>query len=404
MEHFIARQPILDQKQRVFAYELLFRRGTDNFFGSLDGDQATSQVMSSSMLLFGANSITAGARAFINFTRRLLVEGYANLLPNKWTVVEILETVEPDAEVLEACRELGKRGFKLALDDFVYRPEYDDLLHYANIIKVDFIASGPEERRRLAEKLLPMRKILLAEKVETLEEFQEAKDLGYHLFQGFFFSRPVIVSRRELPGSKMHHLQLLQQINQPEMSYDKLARVIGKDVALSYKLLHYVNSAAFGLRVEVTSIRQALALLGEREIRRWASLVALTSLGDDRPAELVVQALLRARLAEALARAAGLAGRAQDLFLMGLFSLLDAMCGRPLAELLEDLPLAGDLKRALLEDGGPLAGLWSLVRAQERGDWSRVGVLTEELGLAEEELAQVQMEAMRWSNQLAAGA
>jgi len=198
---FIARQPILDKRQRVYAYELLFRSSLQNYFDHSDGDQATSQVIANSFLLFGIDSITGGGKAFINFTRNLLVQDSALSLPRESTVVEILETVEPEEEVLAACRRLKKRGFLLALDDFVYHARFQPLVDLADIIKVDFMVSGPEERREMAEAFIPQGKKMLAEKVETRQEHRQALDMGYSLFQGYFFSEPILVSRKDITGA-----------------------------------------------------------------------------------------------------------------------------------------------------------------------------------------------------------
>ena len=209
MEHFVARQPIFDLQQNVFAYELLFRAGLDNYFENMDGDEATRQVLANTFLLFGINNLTEGKKAFINFTRTVLLNEYALMLPNQITVIEILEDVEPDRNVLEACRKLKKHGYTLALDDFVYHPKFQPLLGLADIVKVDFLLSGPEDRKKLADDFRPKGIRLLAEKVETVEDFHQARDWGYTLFQGYFFSRPVILSQKDVPGFKFSLLRML---------------------------------------------------------------------------------------------------------------------------------------------------------------------------------------------------
>ncbi len=403
MERFLARQPIFDQRQRIFAYELLFRSGLDNFFDHPDGDRATSQVIANSFLLFGIDTVTGGARAFINFTRRLLVEDYATALPQKATVVEILETVEPEPEVLEACRRLKQRGYTLALDDFVYEPRFEPLVELADIVKVDFMVSGPEERREMARAFIPRGIKMLAEKVESREEFQEARDMGYDLFQGYFFSKPVIVARRDIPASKLTYLRMLAELNAPHTSYRRLSRIIEGDVALSYKLLNYINSAAFGVRNPVNSIRQALALLGLREIRKWSSLMLLGSMSAGQPDELMVLSAVRAKFAELLAPLAGLEERADDLFLMGLFSLLDVFLGRPLEELLDGLALAEDVRQALVArgaGGGTLGSLYRLWLAQEKGDWARLDGLCRDMGLDREAVPDLYTRAITWQQEI----
>ncbi len=403
MERFLARQPIFDHRQRIFAYELLFRSGLDNFFDHPDGDQATSQVIANSFLLFGIDTVTGGTRAFINFTRRLLVEEYATALPREATVVEILETVEPESEVLRACRRLKERGYTLALDDFVYEPRFEPLVELADIVKVDFMASGPQERKEMARAFLPRGIKMLAEKVETREEFQEALDMGYGLFQGYFFSKPVIVARQDIPASKLTYLRMLAELNAPDSSFGRLSQLIEGDVGLSYRLLNYINSAAFGIRNPVNSIRQALTLLGLREIRKWSSLMLLGGMSAGQPDELMVTSAVRAKFAELLARRMGLEERADDLFLMGLFSLLDVFLGRPLAELLEGLALAEDAKQALVEEGGgggPLGTIYRLVLAQEKGDWAELDRLCRELGVAPAAIPDLYTQAITWQQEI----
>jgi c-di-GMP-related signal transduction protein len=399
-EHFLARQAILDRSQEVHAYELLFRSGMENFFTGSDQEQASAQVIVDSFLVFGIEELTGHTRAFINCTRGALVAGLPLLLPKEKIVVEILETVDPDAEVMVACRELKRRGYTLALDDFILRADYMPLLQLADVIKIDF-RQTPEAKRGPLSKVLRSRGItLLAEKIETPEEHREGLALGYQLFQGYYYSRPDILSRHETPTFKVQYLRLLKELNSPELDFAQLATTIRADVSLSLRLLRYINSAAIGLRSPVSSIQQALFYLGEREVRRWGSLVTLVELSSDKPAELLRIALIRARLAELLAPRTGLNQRARELFLMGLFSLLDAMLDRSLPEILEELPLAEDIKAALRGEDGPLAQILSLAMALERGDWQAISVPAQRLAIPEEALAPLHLEALRFPDQL----
>lgn len=393
---FIARQPILDKRQRVYAYELLFRSSLQNYFDHPDGDQATSQVIANSFLLFGIDSITGGAKAFINFTRNLLVQDSALSLPRESTVVEVLETVEPEEEVLAACRRLKKQGYLLALDDFVYHARFQPLVDLADIIKVDFMVSGPEERREMAEAFIPQGKKMLAEKVETHQEHRQALDMGYSLFQGYFFSEPILVSRKDITGAKLNYLRMLAELNSAEVDFKKLARVVEGDVSIAYKLLTYINSAAIGVRSRVGSIHQALGLLGENEVRKWASLMALTGMGADKPAELVTTSAVRGKFCELLAHKAGMGGRASDFFLMGLLSMLDAIFGRPLEEVLTEISLAEDVLGALLGVSNKPALIFGLVQAQERGDWDAMSLYARKLGLSEGTIPLLYAEALAW--------
>ena len=389
MDRFIARQPIFDSNLRLYAYELLFRSSMENCFSNIDGDSATKQVMANSVLLFGMQSMAGQAKAFINFTQNLLVKNYALTLPANQIVVEILETVEPEPQVVQACQLLKSKGYTLALDDFVFDLKFKPFLALADIIKVEYPKTSPGQRNALARLGQKMGVSLLAEKIESYEDYQSARDKGYSLFQGYFFSKPQIIARKDLPANKLHYLQLLKEVNQPDMNFKTLSKVIGSDVSLSYKLLRYINSAAFGLLSEVRSLEQALNLLGQLEIKKWVSLIALASMSDDKPEELVNSAMLRAKLAEGLAEQMGLIQIKRDYFLLGLFSLLDAMVDRPIKEVLGELPLGEDIKAALLGHEVLGAKVLQLVMAQERGEWSEIDKWARQLSLQAEKLPEI---------------
>jgi c-di-GMP-related signal transduction protein len=400
MHTFLARQPILDSRQNLKAYELLFRSGLENQFDAADGDQATSRVIAGSFLVFGLDEMLGPARAFINFTRKLLVEDYAAVLPSKRVVIEILEDVRPDEEVIKACRRLKDRGFTLALDDFVFLPEYQPLLEVADIVKVDFLASQPEERAALARMFLPAGITMLAEKVETKKQFREALDLGYQLFQGYFFCKPEIVSRRDVPSVKFTYLNLLRELNQPDVELPHLAEVVSRDMGVSYKVLRYINSAAFMVRNEVSTIRQALNLLGLNEMRKWASLMALAGMGGDQPVELLAASAVRAKAAETAAALAHPPLPGNEAFLTGLFSMLDTVFGRPLAEILDEITLGREVKDALLGRENGFRHLLELVIAMDRGDWPGVSRLAPRLGIDEALLPEVYTKAVVWQVEL----
>ena len=278
MEHFIARQPIFDRTGKVYAYELLFRSGLHNYFDAADQDQAAASVIANSSLLFGLNEMTGGTKAFINCTRKVLIKDFITILPNQQAVVEVLEDVEPDDAIIKACRNLKKQGYILALDDFVYHKNYEPLLELADIIKVDFLLSDLDEQKKLAEMFIPRGIRMLAEKVETNEIYEQAKEMGYDLFQGYFFARPVIISRKDIPTNKIQFMRILRDVHAEDVDIQSLAQTIQSEVSLSYKLLKLINSAAFALRHKVTNITQALSLLGIREIRAWVSLISISAM------------------------------------------------------------------------------------------------------------------------------
>ncbi|HLM99072.1 MAG TPA: HDOD domain-containing protein [Bryobacteraceae bacterium] len=403
MEVFVARQAIFDRRLKVYGYELLFRACREcNSAGTADS-AASLQVITNSFFSIGMERLLAGTRAFINFPQDLLADERIFSLPANNTVIEILETVRPEPAVVDACRVLREKGYVLALDDFSHLKGWDRLANLVSIIKVDFRATTEDQQQALVERYAGRGICMLAEKIETQEEFKRACNMGYHYFQGYFFARPVIVSRREIPGSKLGYLRILKEIHRPELELFALEALIQREVSLASKLLRYINSSIFGWINPVHSIRQALALLGEQEIRNWVSLSALPTLASDKPDELVRTALLRARFSELLAPWAGIAHRKADLFLIGLFSLLDAMLDRPLAEILDEMRLGGDIAEALLGTAPPdqpLAGVYHLVRQYEIGGWTALAQIASRFRVPTEIIVDLYLEAVSWSDEI----
>jgi EAL and modified HD-GYP domain-containing signal transduction protein len=399
---FVARQPILDAAQRLYGYELLFRASADNHFGDADQDFACARVIADSVSLFGLQQLTAGRYSFLNVTRRALLERSFALLPPERTVVELLETVEPDDAVLASCRELKALGFRLALDDFRDEPPWQRVVPLADFLKVDLRAGGRQGWQAIASRY-GHRITLLAEKVETREEFETARRLGFRYFQGYFFCKPQVLSQRDVPAYKTTYLRWLSALARPELDYAEICGVLESDPSLAARLLRLLNSAAFPYHGGVRSLRQAVLLLGERSLRQWAAVVALAGLAQDHPNEIVVTSLVRARMAEALAWAVGLGDRAPDLFLAGLLSLIGVLFGRPDREVLSDIALAGDLKEALLGKPSSIGKLLSLTVAYERGDWERVADVSAELGVSAAALVRGYEEAARWASEVVRG-
>jgi len=400
MEVFVARQPIFDTGTRVFAYELLFRSGIENFYdGSMDGDQTTSKLISNSFMVIGLEDIVKGKPAFINFTRNLLVRGAPSVIPKDLITVEILETVDPDEAVIKACRGLKNAGYVLALDDFIFQEKFRPLIDLADIIKVDFTLTKGQSRRTVMELCNNRTVSFLAEKVETYEDFREALDLGYSYFQGYFFSKPVIVSGRDIPSNKLDSLRILHEVNKPDADFDNIEKVIKHDLSLSYKLIKFINSVFFNLNVKIESIRHALVLLGINEIRKWVSLIAMTAMAEDKPQELMNVSLIRARFCEYIAPHVGLQQRSSDLFLMGLFSVIDAIIDKPMESILKELPLSEDIKGALLEEQGSVFfHVYKLVLSYEQADWKGAAAYARELAIEEGELPEFFMSSVKWAN------
>lgn len=404
MQAFLARQPIFDKDQNVFAYELLYRSGVkNNFYDDADGDHATSSVLTNGFLSIGMETITRGKMAFINFTRNLLLKEIATVFPKELMGVEILQDVEPDAEVVATCKKLKQAGYTLVLDDFVFRPEFTPLLEWVDIIKINFINTDSETRRSVIQQVNSKRIRFLAEKVETHAAFRQAVEMGYTYFQGYFFAEPEIVAGQALAASKMNFLRLLQQVNQPELDFDKLEEIFKEDVTLTYKMLRYINSVYFGFPNRIRSIRQALTLIGLREAKKWLSLIAMSSMGTDKSEELVLTSLSRAHLCELLAPLVGLKERSSEFFLMGLFSLLDAFLDQPLPDILEELPISDDIKNALVGRRGLMGEVLKLAIFYEKGDWNQVFASVSKLKSVEDQLPELFIKTLERTHQIFPG-
>ena len=400
MDVFVARQPIFDHRKRVFGYELLFRSGPENYFTGTDPDQASSSLIESSMNVFGLQDLIGSKKAFINLTRRLIVDELATVLPRERTVLEVLETIEPDDEVVEACRKLKEQGYTIALDDFVYNPAFDSLLQHAKIIKVDFIESQEKARRLFAKTFLPRGIKLLAEKVETYGEFQQAVDLGYSYFQGYFFCKPEVMTGKTISASKENYLIFLQELSKPEIDFDQLEGVIKRDVSLSIRLLRLLNSAAIGLRTKITSIKHALVLLGERPLKKWAMLLTFANLAADKPSELIVTCLSRANFCEKVGEQSANANSI-DLFFLGMLSGLDAVMNAPLEQLLERISISEVVRNTLLGKQTEFSKIHQMVSAYETADWQTISRLASELGIEEDKIAKIYLESIEWAEQIA---
>ena len=401
-EAFIGRQAILDQQQKVYAYEILFRSGLKNAFDpTLDGNVATQSVMVGTMLEFGLKKLVSDKKAFINFTEQNLLNRAPKLLPPENVVVEILENVQPTPEIVEAVRELKAEGYKIALDDFVLLPGYEPLIEMADIIKVDFrITTDPEERQKLRE-ILPSHVRLLAEKIETEEEFHQAMAFGYVLFQGYFFCKPAILHQKKLTSNALSRMRLLKEINRQNVDFASMTNVISSDTNLVHKLLTYINSAGIGLLNHVSNLKQATVLLGASGVKRWVTLISLQTFSEDKPPELFTLSLLRAKFCELIAGELKRPGLTQDAgFLIGMFSLLDVLLMLPMEEVLKEVALADDLNAALLGEDNDLRRILDLVIAYEKGDWDKVIACCEREHIPVDHLKPKYDAVLEWYNAL----
>lgn len=393
---YIARQPILNREQETYGYEMLFRSGPENFFHCDDPDLASCQTIDLSLLM-GSAALTGPHPAFINCTRNILLRDIITLLPRDRVVIEVLENMPADEEVIAACDRLLRSGYLIALDDYVPTPDTMRLLPFASMVKVDFLASDAARQAAVAAEMRRRGIRLVAEKVETREQFQFALSLGYHYFQGYFFCKPQSLQMQDIPCSKLSYVQVLSIANREGYDVDALERAILREPSLCYRLLRYLNSAAFGL-FPIRSIRHALSLLGQREIRKWISIVMAISISGDRPSELISCTLTRARVCEAFATASG--DDSSGAFMVGIMSLMDAILDCPMDVVIAQLPLTPQCKDALRGGDDSLGKLLRLAICCERGEWKEISAISGERELPEDTVWKLYREACRWSSEI----
>ncbi len=394
-EILVARQPIFNRDMDVVAYELLFRGNHAQHANVVDHDQATSQVIINAFMEIGIGNLVGDKLAYINMPSAFLLGDYPIPFPPEKVVLEILEHVEVSATLITALRRLSLAGYVMALDDFVYSEKTKPLLNLARVVKLDVLDVKADVLRKQVGQLLPYKLKLLAEKIETKAVFDQCKRLGFEYFQGYFLCRPQIVEGATLPASRLQLLKLLAELNDPDIQMHTLEKTVGSDVSLSYKLLRVVNSAQHGIRQKVESLRHALILLGVKKIREWATLIVLTSI-DNKPRELFVISLQRAKYCQLLAQARG-AANVDVYFTAGLFSTLDALLDKPLAELVPQLSLADELNQALLDRNGQIGAVLTAVIAYEQADWNGLAGT----GIAAGQMRDFYLEAVRWSREAA---
>jgi EAL and modified HD-GYP domain-containing signal transduction protein len=390
---YVARQPILDMRGRVHAYELLFRAGPEAGFRG-DGDLAT-RTMLDNTVMFGLEKLTGGLPAFVNCTRESLTDDLVHVLPPDMTVLEILETLEPTPDLVAACGKLKAAGFRLALDDFIWHEKFEPLVQLADYIKVDFSLTGTAERKRLLERLSVVKVALLAEKVETPQEYRQACDEGFTLFQGYYFCRPTLLENRKVPANRLSQIEILQMMRSDDLDLRELTRLVKRDASLTYRLLRLVNSPVCAVRQEVKSIHSALLVVGEKSFRRIATLAITSELNGNQSQEILRMAFVRGRFCELAAEKCGLDETEQ--YLMGLVSLLPAMLRIPMNELTPALPLRKDIRLALDGVQNAERELLAWLECHERADWEACDEVAETYALRQDAMMRCYSEALVWA-------
>jgi EAL and modified HD-GYP domain-containing signal transduction protein len=399
MDIFIARQPIFNTRLEIYGYELFYRNNLNNEANFNDGNVASSSVIVNSLMLLGLENISDNKLSFINFTENLIKEEAPTIFSPESLFVEILEDIKPTESFIEACIHLKNQGYKFALDDYILNNYNESLLKIIDIVKVDFLQTTKDERIKIAKQLKPFNVKMLAEKVETYDEFEEAKEFGYTYFQGYFFQRPQVIENKEIEESFQTYIRILKELNKSIPEFSSITQVIETDVSLAYKVLKLVNSPAFSARSRVTSLNQALVRLGFREIRKVVSILMLRNINPDKPTELVRTSLVRAKLAEYISIAMDNKKRSSEYFILGLFSTIDALMDQPMEKIMTDLPLEADLKDALIGNKNIFKDVLDIIKLYERGYWEVVARRSKAIGLDDRVIPTLYLDALTWSNQ-----
>lgn len=405
-EFYLGRQPILNERQSIVAYELLFRSGQTATSGVTDDMLATATVIINTISQLGIDNVLDKHSGFINVSYELLMSDMLELLPRDRMVLEILETVEIDDRAIERCRELKAKGFRLALDDFEYTPVYDPLFEIVDIIKFDVMLSPVEEIEKTLQLLKRWPKLqLLAEKVEDQAQFQHFQKLGFNMFQGYFFARPAIISGKKTNPNQMTLMRVISQL-MSDVDLVEIERSFKESPNLTLGLLRLVNSVGMGLRHKIGSVHQALVVLGRRQLQRWVQLLLYAQDGGSASTSPVMQlAATRAKTMELLSqRHPDKAHHTEDArdraFMTGVLSLVDALLGMKMEDILGQLGLIDEVKNAVLLRQGFLGQMLALMESVETGDFQAVSSQLKLLGLTLADLNQAELEAMQWVSSL----
>ncbi|RWX55246.1 EAL and HDOD domain-containing protein [Photobacterium chitinilyticum] len=400
MHSYLARQPVLNRDKATVGYELLFRDGPNNCFPDVGDEHATNRLLADNFFTSGAIEATGGKKAFVNFPYNSLIQRTPLMFPKKSFIIEILETCDPSDELLEAVIELKEKGYTLALDDFIPSAAWNRFLPHIHIIKFDIrtvpIAKARFFMRHHKDKVNKI--LFLAEKVETHDEFTEAYDAGFDLFQGFFFSQPEMMQRKTLTPCALTTLRLYKEITLPDVDFNTVESIIATDVSLSYKLLRHVNNMRYSQAKPISSFKQALVYLGEERLKRFVTFVATAHATEKKPQSLYSLSLQRAHFCERLSNLAATEIIGNQAFLTGLFSLLDSLLDQPIEDVITLLPLSKEVQKALVHQTGPLGSILKLIMAYDKAQWEDVSELSKQLGLHESDIADLYMESLKWAS------
>lgn len=406
VEHkfFIGRQPILDREQKLIGYELLFRAADVSAANVTDYSQASASVILNSITHFGLQEVLGRYFGYFNVSYDLLMDDALELLPRNQVVIELLEVIEITDEVIARCQELKQKGFTLALDDHVYSPDFEPLYAIVDVIKIDVLLTPAEQIPAEVERFRGRGMRLLAEKVENQEMFRLCYDLGFEMFQGYYFARPVVLNKKRVDVSGLSMVKLLNQV-MGEVEVAEIEETFRQNPSMAYNLLRLVNSVAMGLRERIKSLRHAIVVLGRQQLLRWAQLALFAAKGGQEvQSPLLEVAALRGRLMELLVKNhpvfSTLKEYSDRAFMTGVLSLLDALFETTMDQVITELNLTDDIRLALLEREGDLGFLLQLAERVEQNDFETVIQMLAQLKLSQEVLVDVHLQAIQWTNNL----
>ncbi len=398
MDIFVARQPIFNRMQEVVAYELLYRESEQNFFsGNVASNVATSILLMNSYLNFGIEHLVGHHRAFVNFDKQLIDNDIPQLLNKESVVIELLEDIVPDEAFIEKIKTLKNAGYTVAIDDFIDSYEFLELVELCDIIKVEFMGESRESIEKICRTWKPKGKLLLAEKVETREEYDWAKSIGFDYFQGYFFSKPSMVKSKGIEEDGSKYIRLMGMMNVKEPDFKEISAMIEMDVSLTYKLLKLVNNN-FTASKKIGSIHLAVSMLGVKALRKWVSLAMVQNLGSPETTELIITSMVRSHLLEGICNHSDLKPHTDELTLMGILSILNVMLKKPMAELLVDLPITDEIKDTLLGKESPYKAAYDLCLDYERGEFANLESASQSINYDVNLLPKQYIESVKWAD------
>lgn len=398
---YIARQPIFNKSMHVYGYELLYRDNENaNTFKNSSPGRATATVLGG-LFELGINNISNNKKSFINFDYDFLFSESIELIDPEDLIIEIVENTAIDDKLIRRLKELRRKGYRIALDDFVEDYKTFPLLSISSIIKYDIIATPLDSIEVEVKYALRNKKILLAEKVETKKEYEQAKKMGFHLFQGYFFEKPSIIGKSNNKKSiNISYIRIMSELNMPEPSYSKLANIIRTDVNLSYRLLYIIKQNKKETNDTIYTIKRSLVYMGFKKIERWINILVIQDLATNKPIELTHIALIRSHFGELLVKESELKLRSDEVYGMLLFSTLDAILDESMEKALETISITDDMKKALISGEGELYPILQLIHCYEKGEWNKVKTLSEQLNISEEKISENYMSALEHSKKI----